>query len=193
MAERRRSAHRKPGLLLAALLGALACTDGESTDAKPCEQECRDEVALRGVREILKLAYNLTLQGNPVGTQDETTACPLGGNARVFGEATSNPVHGATEVALSYELDLCAHLERDEEPHENYALLLSGTIEQSGTIAVQPSATSALLMFSDSLSVAGTVYDPALEYFEMDCTLELGQNGNNVSGLFCGREVGLEL
>jgi hypothetical protein len=179
--------------LCAAVL-ALACTgEQDASGGAGCAEECQDRVALRGVREILKLVYNLTLQGNAVGAQDETTACPLGGQARVFGEATSDPEHGASDVTLTYELDRCTHLERDEEPGENYGLLIDGTVQQTGVIAVQPSATSALIMTSDSLTVAGYVHDPPIDYAETGCVVTLGQNGSNVSGMFCGREVGLEL
>jgi hypothetical protein len=176
-----------------AALTALACTSQTDASGGSCAEECQDRVALRGLREILKLVYNLTLQGNPVGAQDETTDCPLGGQARVFGEATSDPEHGASDVALTYELNGCAHLERDETPRENYGLLIDGTIQQTGTIAVQPSATSALIMTGESLAIAGYVFDPPIDYVQMSCSVTLGQNGANVSGSFCGRDVGLDL
>jgi hypothetical protein len=38
--------------------------------------------------------------------------------------------------------------------------------------------------------VAGTVYDPPLDYAVSDCALSVIQNGNAVSGAWCGRNAG---
>ena len=72
-------------------------------------------------------------------------------------------------------------------------MTLTGGLNQQGTIAAQPSSTTALVMWSVSMTMNGTVYDPPLPYAEEDCALELGQNGNELSGLMCGREVGVDL
>jgi len=152
-----------------------------------------DGIALRSLRETMKLVYNITLQGKPVGAQDETTPCPLGGSARVFGTATSNPVQGATEVELTYELSNCAYLELDDEPDETYDMTLDGTVTQSGTLAVQPTATTALLMRSDSVTLDGSVYDPPRDFHEENCVVDVAQSGNDLSGTFCGREAGVDL
>jgi hypothetical protein len=171
---------------------ALACTD-ETQPSPPCDERCEDNIALRALREITKLAYNLTLQANPAGEQDESTSCPIGGSVRVFGTATSEPVHGATEVALTYEFSDCVHLELDEEPEESYLIGLSGTLTQNGIIAVQPTATTALILESSAMTLGGTVYDPPREYFEDRCEVAIGQDGNHVSGKLCGRSVGVDL
>jgi hypothetical protein len=182
---------RPTHLLLCALLG-IACTeDPESVPA--CDARCEDGIAARALRETLKLAYNLTLQANPIGQQDESSECPLGGRARVFGFATSNPVQGATEVDLTYELDRCAVFEIDEEANESYQMLIDGTLTQTGIMAVQPSATTALVMRSASMSLVGTVHDPPREYLAVECAVELGQNGNDLAGLLCERAVGVDL
>ncbi len=52
-------------------------------------------------------------------------------------------MQGATLVDLTYQFASCKYIERDDEPDENYAITLNGTITQQGVIAVQPSATSA--------------------------------------------------
>ncbi len=172
----------------------VGCTSNETAEPAPaCHEKCQDGTAVRAVRETLKLAYNLTLQGNPVGAQDETTPCPLGGSVHVFGSASSNPKFGATEVDLTYEIDACHYLSRDDQPNENYETTLSGTVTQSGTLAVQPTATTALVIGSDSLDWTGNVYDPAIDYAEKGCVLALGQSGNHVSGTWCGREFGFDL
>jgi hypothetical protein len=182
----------QPMRALACSLLTLACT--QDPDGVPaCDERCEDGIAARALRETLKLAYNLTLQANPVGEQDETSDCPLGGRARVFGFASSNPVQGATEVDLTYELDRCAVIEIDEEANESYQMVIAGTLTQAGIMAVQPSATTALVMRSESTSLAGTVHDPPREYVALACAVEFGQNGNDLGGLLCGRSIGVDL
>jgi hypothetical protein len=171
----------------------LACGAEDAPPSKPCDAECQDSVAVRGIRETLKLIYNITLQGNDVGAQDETTPCPSGGSAHVFGFATSDPEHGATEVDLTYEIDQCHYIARDSDADENYDITLTATVTQTGTIAVQPTASTGLVMQSPSLTFVGTVYDPPLPFEANACEMSLGQNGGKVSGTLCGREVGVDL
>lgn len=181
--------------VVAVLLGPalFGCGADDPPPAPPCEQECRDGNALLALRHTLKLVYNLTLQGNPVGAQDETTPCPAGGQARVFGEATSNALQGAIEVQLTYELAECGYMERDDEPEENYDMSFDGIVQQEGTIAVQPGITTALVMGSEAITLSGTVYDPPIEYREEACEVRLGQSGNQLSGTICGRAAGADL
>ena len=178
--------------LLPALLLSLGCSD-TTPPQPPCDAACEDGIALRALRETLKLVYNLTLQGNPVGEQDESTPCTLAGSARVFGAASAEPEHGATIVDLTYELRGCRHIELDEEADETYEMSIDGTLTQSGIIAAQPSATTALLMRSGSLTLEGTVHDPPRPYSAEDCVIELGQNGSRIAGTLCGRDVGTNL
>jgi len=168
----------------------FACSDGPTPAAPPpCDEKCKDGIALRGMRETLKLAFNLTLQGKPVGTYDVTQACIKGGSVRVVGSATSNAVQGATEVDVTYTFDKCGYVQKQTEANQNYSIELSGSIEEKGTLAVQPSATTALLLKSASVSITGTVYDPPNPYEAKDCSLDAFQSGNHVAGTMCGREV----
>jgi hypothetical protein len=186
--------HRSVLLLLWLALPVVGCGAAEQAPpSPPCEAACKDKVALRALRETIKLVYNITLQGKPVGPQDQTTPCPMGGSAHVYGEATSNPVQGATEVDLTYVLDQCGYLQKDDEPDENYEMVLTGTLVENGTLVVQPTSTSALILSSDSMTFAGTVYDPPLDFNEQACVVQAGQNGNRISGTMCGRKVGLDL
>jgi hypothetical protein len=178
-------------LVAAAWQAAAGCgSTKEAPPSPPCDQACADGTAMRAVRETMKLAYNLTLQAKPVGTQDATTPCPGGGTAHLFGVATSNAAQGATEVDLTYVLDACAYKQKNTTPGLNYAATLTGTITQKGIIAVQPSSTTALMMESTTIAVAGTVYDPPIAYDQSGCALEMTQNGNLVSGTICGRAAG---
>lgn len=178
-----------------ALLSALTACGSEASEpeVKTCDATCRDQTALRALRATIKVIYNLTLQANQVGEQDESTRCPLGGRAHVRGVATSLAEQGATELALVYELDECAYLQRDDDVEDNYDTVISGTIAQQGTLAVQPTATTALIFESESISIVGTVYDPPSAYSEADCAFRLAQDGNHFAGFFCGRKVGLDL
>lgn len=180
------------GLGLSCLLLLVACgEDGQGP--RSCDDACRDRSAVRALRETLKLVYNLTLQGNAVGEQDERVSCPLGGSARVVGTAFSVPEQGATEVELQYQLVSCAYVQRDDDAEESYDTVIDGTVRQHGIIAVQPSATTALSMDADSLSISGTVYDPPVEYEERGCTVRLNQSGNQLGGDWCARRVALAL
>ncbi len=181
-------------LAACALLFGAGCGAAATAPPKPppCDDECKDGVAIKALRETTKLAFNLTLQGKPVGTHDVTTPCPQGGAARVFGTATSNALQGATEVKLTYVLADCSYLFKDDDAEDNYSMTISGMITQEGILAVQPTATSAIIMKSDLVKMSGTVYDPPLEY-TAECPVELGQNGNRLTGKICGREAKTDL
>lgn len=183
---------RRVMIVLALVLAACGTKVNEPPPPPPCEQKCIDEGIARSVRETAKLAYNLTLQGKPVGPQDATTPCPLGGTVHVYGTATSNAVQGATEVSLTYELDACAYLLQDDAPQNNYRMNLTGVLTQKGIIAVQPTATTALNFESGGITFEGTVYEPPVPA-KGTCPMRFGQNGNNLSGLICDRAVGFTL
>ena len=182
------------GLLFFMVVLGGGCAANASPTAPPptCDAVCQDGVAVRAVRETMKLAYNLTLQGKAVGAQDATTPCPQGGTAHVFGTAASNGLQGTTEIQLTYELTDCAYLQLDTEPKQSYSTVVSGTITQEGILAVQPSASSAVIMKSDAVKVTGTVYNPPLPY-DASCPLTMGQDGNALSGTICGRPASAAL
>ena len=85
---------------------------------------------------------------------------------------------------------MCVLVPPSATPNENYSLVMTGRVTQQGTLAVQPSSTTALLIDSEALSVSGTVYDPPLAYELSDCKLSVAQQGNRVSGVICGRNAG---
>jgi hypothetical protein len=191
-----RLARRAASLLLASALAA-ACSNSagrQPPPPPPCEQECKDKVVLRAVRESIKLVFNLTLQGKAVGHHDETVPCPKGGRARVVGDATANAQQGATVVHLTYVLDKCGYEVKTDKPEETYALTASGSIQEDETIAVQPSSTTALVIKSDALDLAGTVYDPPIDYKDGACKVDVTQAGNHLSGATCKTNpIGLDL
>mgnify|MGYP003694796887 CR=1 FL=1 len=77
------------------------------------------------------------------------------------------------------------YLRKDDVPSQNYNVVLDGTITQVGILAVQPSATTALIMRGMDLRLVGTVYDPPLEIDESGCALEMTQSGSDVAGNAC--------
>ncbi len=189
---------RRTRLVGACIAVALAAVSGcgggsSSTPEPPCDQACQDASALRSLRDALKLAYNLELQGQPVGPQNATGPCPLGGTAHIAGTATANASVGSTQVSLTYVFTACAFSQTDTDPTQNYQMKLDGTVTESGTIAQQPSAATSLAFASSSISFSGSVYAPSLPYAESDCALQMGQNGNQLSGTMCGRDVGVTL
>jgi hypothetical protein len=187
-------------IICTSVLGAvvLAACGGSSAGSKPvvppCDLTCQDQIGVTGAREMLKLIYNLGLQGQPVGNQDAMAPCPLGGSAHVFGTASSNAVQGSTMVQLTYVLDQCVYQNVDPTtPTQNYDLTVTGTFVETGTLAVQPSSTTALGITGTGITISGTVDDPAVMYDAAACALELQQNGNDLSGTICARSVGVSL
>lgn len=191
----RRAAELTLGLVLSGF-GSCGCGAGSHPAAPPpCDQACQDAVALRSVRSMMKLAYNLLVQGRPVGAQNGSAPCvgpgSTRGSVKLSGFATANAVQGASMVTLSYEFRDCLYISPPDPSAElNYAVTLTGTISEQGTLSVQPTSTTALLIESDALSLSGTLYDPPVDYAESDCALSVNQNGNTVSGSFCGRSSG---
>jgi hypothetical protein len=179
-------------LLLVASTSACGAKATDPPPPPPCDDKCRDGIAIRSVREMAKLAFNILLQGKPIGTHDESSPCPMGGTVRVFGSASSNATQGSTEVELTYVFDRCGYLAQDDEPEDNYNMVVSGTLVQNGTLAVQPTSTTALVMKSDSIAFSGTVYEPPIDFNET-CPLTLGQNGNSLTGTICARPASNDL
>ncbi len=167
---------------------ATGCGGGkEATPSPPCDQRCVDGVALRALRESLKLAYNLTLQGKAVGPQSGETDCPDGGRVSVTGVATSNAVQGATEIDLTFTFAGCGYHRTSGDPDKNYSVTIDGVVRERGTLAVQPTATTALLLSSEALELRGEVYDPPSSVEAGACALTASQSGNDVTGTLCGR------
>lgn len=184
--------------LLVLVVSVLAAGCGAGSHPAPapaCDQACQDGVALRGLRTMIKFAFNLTVQGRTVGAQDATQDClPSNGDtgkAHVFGSASSNADQGSSFVDLDYDFQACAYpAAPDPSADQNFDITVAGLIREQGTLAVQPSSTSALLFHSDAVSITGTVYDPPIDYAASECVLDLNQDGNELAGTLCGRAAG---
>lgn len=115
----------------------------------------------------------------------------MGGPVHVFGTATANAVQAASFVDLECDFEQRAHAApANATPDPNYDLVVSGRVRQKGTLAVQPSSTTALVIDCDSLSTSGTVYDPTVDYAAGDCALAVAQQGGRICGTLCGRNAG---
>jgi hypothetical protein len=120
--------------------------------------------------------------------QDASATCLMNGAVQIAGDAGSNPDQGATTVDLNYVFDGCFYQPAKSATHDrNYAMKLNGTVTESGTLSVQPTSTTSLVIRGDDFSFEGTVDDPAVEYRETGCAVDVAQNGNAVSGTLCGR------
>jgi hypothetical protein len=153
-------------------------------------------VALLGLRSAMKFAYNFKIATQPVGPQDAVTPCysengSQGGTVHIYGDAEVNAIQGASIVMLSYDFEQCLFsAPPDPTADKNFSLIFTGLVTEQGTISVQPTATTALDLESTSVSISGTVYDPAVQYSASDCALSALQSGNAVSGALCGRSAG---
>lgn len=156
--------------------------------APPCDDECKDEIALKAIRETMKLAFNLTFQGKPVGEYTLVAPCPLGGGVGLRGTATSNALQGTTEVDITYAFQDCAYFFKDDDPEDNYDIVLSGIFHQKGILAVQPTTPSAVNIEGTDVKLEGTVYDPPIPY-SAACKVMIGQNGSVISGTICDRKA----
>jgi len=186
---------RVASLLVIACFVSCGSSGGGSSTTPACDAACRDGVALLGLRLLIKQVYNTQLQTKPVGPQDSgTTTCPFHiGSAMVSGTASSNADQGTTTVNLTYVFTNCLYSQIDSDPTQTFNLTLDGTITEVGTIAVQPSSTTALEFTSSSFSLDGSVYGPPINYAQKGCSVKLAQNGNNLSGILCGRDAGTTL
>jgi hypothetical protein len=172
------------------LAGLGGCSGPSPEPAPPCDGACQDATALRGLRETLKLAYNLTVQGKPEGEVDATSPCLRGGSVRVHGHGDSDAVNGTTNVVLTYDFDRCAYLQKDTDPTATFSMSFTGSVVQQGALSAASGSTTALGMQSASITLSGTVYDPPIAYDAENCALAMAQNGNQIAGTLCGRPVG---
>lgn len=190
---------RVASMLVIACFVSCGGKGGGSSTTPACDAACQDGVALLALRLAIKEVFNSELQTKPVGPQDASmcqvqigSMC-VGGVASVSGTATSNADQGTTTVNLTYVFKNYLYSQIDPDPTQTFNLTLDGTITEVGTIAVQPSSTTALEFTSSAFSLDGSVYGPSIPYVQKGCVLQLGQDGNNLSGTLCGRDAGTTL
>jgi len=197
MKKKRSHCRRKFGatwrtLGLAFLVGSAAVTLGCGGGNRPappatCDQPCKDGVVLRALRVGMRFAYNFAIQSKPVGMQDEMVPCIPSGNVHIVGDAQSNAMLGTSELNLTYTFTDCVNpAPQNTTPERNYKLTMNGAVTENGTLAMGGPTTS-LTLIGTGMGFSGTVYDPPVDYVEMDCEVKANQDGNNMTGMVCGR------
>jgi hypothetical protein len=134
---------------LSAALFAMGCSGKQPARSAPCDQECKDAIALRALREGMRSAFNGRIQGQDAGPQHWNMPCeqvvgPAIGSTNIFGTAVSNREQGITKVNLTYEFLSCLVARTEAEPELNYNLSLKGTVTEVGTLSAQSTSLNAL-------------------------------------------------
>ena len=184
---------RMKRVTLAAVVASTALSIGCGGNAPaapaPCDEACQDGVALRALRVGMRLAYNFAIATKPVGMQDVTAPCIPTGSVHIVGDAQSNAMLGTSQIDLTYTFTNCKNPSKNMTPERNYEVTMNGVVNEKGMLAMGGPTTSLIFTASD-VTIAGKVYDPALDYDKANnCTLVANQDGNNVNGELCGRTV----
>ena len=144
----------------------------------------QDQMLIYGVLDTEVFLYGQQLVGLPVGAQDVTAACPLGGSVHIFGTTMDD---GVANVALTFSLADCSNA------GSGYDLTLTGDLAFEGSFSSD--GYKALSTTSAELAAQGTVQAGA-ESAQLDerCALAVTDRGEAgqvsvVSGEWCGRYV----
>lgn len=146
-------------------------TAGGSTAATDpvCDQTCQDYLVSLGLVDTVTLAYNQSIAGTPVGTEDVTAPCPLGGSVHITGTTNYSPDNGISNVDLTYAFENCKNSD------SLYQLTFTGSVRQYGTF--KNDGYTALTYTSESLTVAGD-----LEMFDGPAVSDTGSLSVTVQG-----------
>jgi hypothetical protein len=134
---------------LSVALFAMGCSGKQPAPSAPCDQECKDAIALRALREAMRSAFNGRSQGQDAGPQDWNMPCeqrvgPPIGSANILGTAVSNTQQGMTRVNLTYEFLSCLVTSVEATPERNYDLSLKGTVTEVGALSALSTSPNAL-------------------------------------------------
>jgi hypothetical protein len=150
-------------------------SSGDS-DGSACDQGCLDDGTGYGIIETLRFLYNANLAGRPVGTQNVSASCPLGGGAVITGTTSFDSFNGITGVNLTFSASSCRHSDGSI-----FDLTLTGAVNQSGTFS---NISTALSYSSTALAISGSVYG---EIVVETCSLSIARSDSSVTGVLCGR------
>jgi hypothetical protein len=133
--------------IVSVALFAIGCSGKQPAPSAPCDQECKDAIALRALREAMRSAFtnNVAYRDQDNGPQDEWGHCDKGvGSSHIFGTAVSNKQQGMTKVNLTYEFLSCLATRVEATPELNYNLSLKGTVTEVGTLSTLSTSPPAL-------------------------------------------------
>lgn len=169
----------RPGFLALSLFCVLACGGCTQSEESPgtvaCDQACVDQNVSYTLINVIVDLYNQNLAGRPVGVQDLSGLCALGGTAHITGTTGVDSGNGITTVNLSYALSGC-HAQAGGD------LVFEGTVSEVGSFDGQDYVSENLS--SGSLAMSGTVQGTAIDE---TCEVHVNRNANAVSGNICGR------
>jgi hypothetical protein len=147
-----------------------------------CDQGCQDYLVAYALNDTLWFAWNQKLAGKPVGMQDTTASCALGGSVHItgFDEVLAS---GATSTDMLFSFADCANA------NQTYDLTFSGEVSMEGSL--DPNVDFAALTFSvPQLEVRGALDwldDPEID---QSCPVNFSQQGTGDSFALAGRVCG---
>ena len=165
--------------------GAISAGGSGSTYVPPsCGQECQDYLVSWALNDTIWFLWNQKLAGRPVGPQDTSGACPLGGNVHITGfDAVAD--NGITTADVVFDLDAC------ENSNEVYSLTFTGAVRLEGSFDTATEFAAVTFSSTDLEISGGLEYldDPAIDE---SCAANITQEGMNdgfeLTGRLCGRD-----
>ena len=164
--------------------GASSSSGGSSTYSPPkCDQGCQDFLVGFALDDTLWFLWNQKLAGHPVGVQNISGACPLGGTVHITGmDGVSS---GITTTAIQFALDGC------ENSNKQYHLTFTGTVTMDGSF--DASTNFAAETFSaPGLAVSGGLKWRDQPTIDQACDVSVTQRGtgdsSKLGGSVCGRD-----
>jgi len=147
-----------------------------------CDQGCQDYLVAWALDDTIWFLWNQKLAGRPVGAQDISGACPLGGSVHVTG--TDSVADGTTTTDIVFELDGC------EYNDQLFDLTFTGSVSMEGSLN-GTAMTTAEVFSATELSVQGSLDwldDPTID---QSCEVTFSQQGagdsSELAGRVCGR------
>jgi len=168
-----------------------------NTPAAPAEfsQSLLDSDTVWAINNGTMQIYNDNLAGHPVGTQNLTANCPLGGTVQITGTTQFSNNTGITTVNLTHAMTNC-RVTKTSASGTTVTLTLTGSVEQTGGFNASTGFQSVNYQ-SQTLAMTGTAHrngytDAAVN--NPDCAYS-GSNTSSdgstssTSGSVCGRAV----
>jgi hypothetical protein len=146
-----------------------------------CDQGCQDYLVGWALDDTIWFLWNQKLAGHPVGVQDITGACPLGGSVHVTG--MDSVADGTTTTDVQFQLTAC------ENSNRQYDLTFSGNVSMQGSFNGATNFTAEVFS-APGLDVSGALHwldDPAIK---QACDVTVSQKGGGMSSALNGRVCG---
>ena len=158
--------------VLPALVLLAACTDASETSS--------DATVVYGLLDSLVFLYDQNLIGRPVGGQDSTDDCPLGGTVHITGTTAESE---SAVIDLVFDMAACANTGSD------YDLAFTGAVAWAGSF--KPTGYKALSATADPLRAEGEAAGLDVDESCALAVTDRGEDGevSSVSGEWCGRDV----